>query len=81
MRRRVCDCSLARRIGRDHAIRGPMATSDDDQHLYQDCTDDYCMRFGCRAYKAGRRDEHDPAYDEGWFAGFAAGMASAGGAK
>lgn len=33
-----------------------MATRDDGEHLYQDCRDDCCMRFGCRAYKAGWLD-------------------------
>lgn len=85
MRRRVCGCGLAARLGRDHPIRGLMAKVDEDQHLYQDCADDYCMRFGCRAYKTGRVDEHDPAYDQGYAdgfgAGFAAGLTAAGGAK
>jgi hypothetical protein len=43
----------------------------DDEHRYEDCGDDDCPRFGCRAYKAG----YIRGYAEGSAAGYEAGMA------
>lgn len=48
-------------------------------HYYQDCRDENCMMFGCRAYKTGWLDGYDAGSAAGFAAGFAAGMASAAG--
>ena len=47
-----------------------------EEHRYEQCADEDCPRFGCRAYKAGLRKGYQLGFEAGHAAGYAEGYAA-----